>query len=71
MTHHAPDIISCLRGRTVCIDAKTGKAVLTDGQEEQRFLWERAGALFIIAHTPEDVETALLDAGLIDARSIQ
>jgi Holliday junction resolvase len=70
MTHDAPDIIAAIRGRCVCVDGKTGKAVLTKGQEEQRVLWERAGALYIVARQVEDVEDALLAAGLIDAPAI-
>lgn len=68
-----PDILAALppSGRLICIDAKTGNARLHAGQERERVALEAAGALFIVCRQLEDVENALLAAGLVRERIIQ
>lgn len=68
-----PDILACLppSGRLVAIDAKTGRARLSARQEGQKEALEAAGAIFVVARSLDDVEEALLAAGLVGERIVQ
>lgn len=59
------DIIGCFDGRALAIEAKVGRNKLTDDQQKFRAAWERAGGLFVLAYTVEDVARALGIKGLI------
>lgn len=59
-----PDILACLSGRLVGVEVKTGAAVLSPTQQAERSEIERAGGLFVEARSLEDVEQALVGAGL-------
>lgn len=48
----------------VAIELKTGSAVLTATQQRERERIERAGGLYILAHSVDEVEAALVGAGL-------
>lgn len=48
----------------VAIELKTGSAVLNAAQQRERERIERAGGLYILAHRVDDVEAALVGAGL-------
>lgn len=76
-----PDLIGCLppaglpaaeRGMHAaeffCVELKTGKADLTGKQREVREAIERACGLYILAHSVDEVEDALVAAGLTTAR---
>jgi len=67
MRRGSPDIVCCLRGRFIALDAKTGKAVMDENQERERAAYERAGGLFVVVRSPEDLEDALMAAGLVEA----
>ncbi len=66
-----PDLLCAIpvrrvgNARFVAIEAKTGAAVLRKDQKEQAAKITAAGGLHIVAHGLEDVEHALLDAGVI------
>ena len=66
-----PDVLVCLRGRFVAIECKTGKADLEIKQVEERERLVDAGALYILARSLDDLEDALLTAGLVDSRALQ
>jgi hypothetical protein len=76
MRRGAPDVVAVLRqpqtgeGAMVVIEAKTGKGRLTGAQEQERARWEDAGAVYCECRSLDDLETALLDAGLIAERSL-
>jgi Holliday junction resolvase len=66
-----PDILAVLGGWAVAVEVKTGVAPrLTAQQEEQRRGLEHAGAVYILARSVDDVEAALLSAGLVEAPSL-
>lgn len=54
----------------VGIEAKTGAAVLNDDQEKVRAELEAAHILYLVIHSPEELESALLNAGLIDSPAL-
>lgn len=54
----------------VAIEAKTGDAVLNTSQQRVRREMEACQVLYIVAHSADDVEAALLDAGLIEAPAL-
>ena len=70
-----PDILACLRpqaqqvvsgdgwGVLLAIEVKTGRAVLSRAQEEERTRVDQAGGYFILAHSVDDVEAALVRSG--------
>lgn len=59
------DIIGCFDGKALAIEAKVGRNKLTEDQEKFRAAWERAGGLFVLAYSVEDVARALGIKGLI------
>jgi hypothetical protein len=61
----SPDLVAALAGRFICVDAKTGKAELDEHQQAEKDAYERAGALFVVVRRPEDLEDALVAAGLV------
>jgi hypothetical protein len=65
-----PDTLACLHGRLVAVEVKTGKGQLSAVQTVQRQMLEGAGAVYCECRQLEDVEDALLDAGLIVERSL-
>lgn len=65
-----PDILACLGGIMIAVEVKTGSARLTLQQEQQRDGLEHAGAIYILAHSVEDVEQALLAADLVDSPAL-
>lgn len=65
-----PDCLACVGGRMVACEIKTGNAVLDPRQKEERRKLEASGALYVECRVSEDIEDALLAAGLIDAPSI-
>lgn len=60
-----PDILSCIAGRLVVVEVKTGSGKITGPQQAEREALEGAGALYILAHGVQDVEDALLREGLL------
>ncbi len=64
------DLTICLRGRFVCIEVKTGEAVLSTDQVKERGKAMEAGALFIEARSVDQVEDVLFDVGLIATRNL-
>lgn len=59
-----PDFDCCVRGRSVFIEVKTGGGVLDSDQRKERARIETAGGLYIEARSVDDVEDALVEAGL-------
>lgn len=53
----------------VAIEAKTGDATLNAAQRVVKADMERAGVLYIVATCIEDVDLALLEAGLVESPS--
>ncbi len=64
------DLTICLRGRFVCIEVKTGDAVLSTDQVKEKGRAVEAGALFIEARSVDQVEDVLFNAGLIATRNL-
>jgi len=65
-----PDLLCCLpgpcgAGHMVGVEVKTGSARLTVSQQREREAIERAGGLYVVVRTPEGLEAALLEAGLV------
>ncbi len=54
----------------VCVEVKTGKAVLSQAQEVERARLMEVGALYIEARDVETVEDALVAAGLVQTPAI-
>ena len=54
----------------VGIEAKTGAAVLNDDQVKVRAELEAAHVLYLVVHSPEELEASLMQAGLIDAPAL-
>lgn len=65
-----PDLLACLppAGRLVAVEVKTGGAVLTTTQAEERLDLMEAGALYVLAHGVQDLEDALVEAGIVNDR---
>lgn len=61
-----PDLLGCYAGRLIAIECKTGKAVLDRYQQHEREKLERAGALYVLCRQVEDLERALVAAGLCE-----
>jgi hypothetical protein len=66
----SPDIIGAIGGRSLAIEVKTGAAVCTARQLYEQGRWRRGGALVLVVHSVDEVEAALLDAGLVDAPAL-
>ncbi len=64
------DLTVCLRGRFICIEVKTGEAVLSSDQVKEKGKAVEAGALFIEARSVDQVEDVLFNAGLIATRNL-
>lgn len=60
-----PDILFCLCGRFGAVEVKTGRGALTLNQRKEREWIERAGGIYILAATVDDVESALVEADLV------
>ena len=73
-----PDSISALPvwlgGRRVAVwvavECKTGSATLTKLQREVKAELEAAGVLYVVCRQLEDLEDALVDAGLVEYRAL-
>lgn len=65
-----PDVLAVLAGRFVAVEVKTGAAILDERQTEERRKLERAGALFVECRAPEDLEDALVEAGVVEGRAM-
>lgn len=63
-----PDFLVCLRGLLVGVEVKTGAAVLSRVQQRERDALVAAGAVYVVVRDIEGLETALLEAGLIERR---
>lgn len=64
-----PDLLACLptsglRGVLVAIEVKTGAAVLNANQERMKAKMGAADAIWITAHSLDEVEACLVAAGL-------
>ena len=59
-----PDIHSCVRGRAVYVEVKTGKGELSKEQREEKARIEQAGGIYIEARSVDDVEDRLVAEGL-------
>lgn len=66
----APDFVCCIKGRFLACEGKTGSATLTPAQVREKRAIEHSGGLYVVAHTVDDLESALLDAGLIDSPAL-
>lgn len=60
-----PDIFAIIQGRFVGIEVKTAVGRQSKDQKNWQRNCERAGGLYILARSVEDVRTALSSAGLI------
>lgn len=62
-----PDILACVppSGRLVAVECKTGAGRLSRAQQRERSGLENAGAVYCLARSLDDLERALLDAGLL------
>ena len=60
-----PDIFAIIQGRFVGIEVKTVVGRQSKDQKNWQRNCERAGGLYILARSVEDVEAALREAGLI------
>jgi hypothetical protein len=60
-----PDILAVLKGRFVAVECKTGKGKLNPNQAIQCEELRRAEAIVIVCRCPEDLESALVAAGLV------
>lgn len=65
-----PDLLCCMAGQMVAIEIKVGRDALRPDQKREKLALEAAGALYIIAASVDDVEAALLTAGLIDSPAL-
>ena len=65
-----PDLLCCLRGRLIGLECKTGRARLSAAQLVEADDLRRAGALALEIRRIDDLEDALLDAGLIPHRRL-
>jgi hypothetical protein len=61
-----PDVLSCLLGRFIAVEVKTGLAELTEQQEAECAKIAAAGGIVIVAHSVDDVEARLLAEGLVE-----
>ena len=61
MERGTPDLIACLRGRCIVIEAKVGDNKPSEIQQQRMDEWERAGALVVLAREDFDIQ-AVLDA---------
>lgn len=61
------DLLACLppSGRLVSVEVKTGNAVMSTTQKIEQAKIEKAGGLFILARSADDVEQALIAAGAV------
>jgi hypothetical protein len=66
----SPDCVGVLAGRALCLEVKTGNAHLSAVQQHERDRWVDAGAVYCLVRSLDDLETALLDAGVIAERSL-
>ena len=48
-----PDVWACLRGQFVTIEVKAGRDQLSEDQEKRQFEIERAGGIFLVAHSTD------------------
>lgn len=60
-----PDIICCVKGRFIGIEAKDGDNTASDLQIANGILIKKAGGLFIIAKSVEEVQNLLEKENLI------
>lgn len=60
-----PDILGTLKGRMVAIEVKTATGRQSKDQKNWQRNCERAGGLYILARSVEDVRAALSSVGLI------
>lgn len=60
-----PDILGTLKGRMVAIEVKTTVGRQSEAQKQWQRNCERAGGLYILARSVNDVEVALRKEGLI------
>ena len=56
------DIIAVLQGRHISVEVKTGKGAMRPSQHQHQRDIERAGGIFVLARSVDDVEEALLRA---------
>ena len=62
-----PDIIGVLKGRFIVIEVKRGKGgVHTEDQRNWQRNCERAGGLYILARSVDDVRDRLIMEGLVE-----
>lgn len=54
----------------VAIECKTGAAILNPAQVKKRAEMERCGVLYLVVHSVEELERALLDAGVLSAPTL-
>lgn len=59
------DVIATIKGRTIGVECKTGRARLSAAQLIETASMREAGALVIECRQLEDLEDALVDAGLV------
>ena len=46
---------SCASALAFAVECKTGRGVMTEAQERLRGRWERAGGIFVLAYSVEDL----------------
>lgn len=59
-----PDMIACINGRYVAIEAKTPEGRMSDVQKLRRSQIERAGGIYVIVRSKDDLYKALDDNGI-------
>lgn len=57
--HGIPDFMCTYNGRTIGIEAKAPKGVVSELQKQRHIEMQAAGALVVVAYSVEDVEAAL------------
>ena len=59
------DILSCIKGRFVGVECKVGRDRVRDNQKNFGTALERAGGIYIVARSVDDVRARLSAEGLI------
>lgn len=62
------DLVCCIAGRYVGVELKTGTAVLSEGQRRDRDEVRAAGGVWLEVRSVDELEEALLAAGLLARR---
>lgn len=66
-----PDIVACVKGRFVAVEAKSSSGRRSEAQEICARRVAEAGGLAVLARSAEDVERALAGAGLLRCHALR